>query len=189
MIGYIKGRVILRGEDFLIVESGDVGYKVFVSEKTLGKTNTGKSQIKLFIWPHLKRTTIELYGCPTQKEFNVFQELESMTGIGPKTALSLASFGSLEKLKKAIETKDDRIREIKGIGQKRLQRLMLELTGKIAGLKEKKRVSFEDDEAFQGLLGLGFSKKMARTALLKVSKRVKDPKERIEDALKILGKK
>lgn len=189
MIGYIKGKIILKGEDFLIVESNGVGYKVFVSQEALKKAGKSQSQIEVFVWPYLKRTTIELYGCLTQKEFEVFEVLEGMVGIGPKTALSLAAFGSLKNLKTAIEKKDANIKEIKGVGPKRLKRLMVELTGKIGDFQKKKKAFPQDNEVLQGLLGLGFSKKAVRSALSQISNKVKDPEQQLQEALKILARK
>ena len=188
MIGYLKGEILLKDKDFLIVNVNGVGYKVFVSEYALEKTLKNKSEIELFVFLYLKRETIELYGCSTQKEFELFQILEKMAGIGPKTALSLACFGSLAELKKAIEKKDTEQHKLfKGIGGKRLQRLSLELTGKIQGSEKK---DFEEkDEAFQALLALGFSGNAVKIALSQVPKSVKNTQERIRMGLKLMGRK
>lgn len=187
MIGYIQGKILQKGEDFLIVEAGGIGYKVFVSEKTLEKIPKKQTKVELFVWPYLKRTTIELYGCLTQKEFDIFEALEGLPGIGPRTALSLASFGSLQELKRAIKKGDTNLTRIKGIGKKRLQRLMLELTGKLENFKRED--PSEKDEVLQALLFLGFSKKEAKVALSEVSKNIENTQERLREALKILGKK
>lgn len=170
----------------MIVDGGGVGYKVFVSKNTL-KLLKKKSEIELFIWPYLKRETIELYGCPSRKEFEIFEALEAMPGIGPKTALALASFGSWEKLKSAIEEKDRHLDQLKGLGKKKLQRLTLELGTKIGDLKKK--TSFEKDEVLEALVALGFSRQSASSALFKVSKNIKEPDERIRQALKLLGQR
>ena len=188
MIGYLKGEILLKHKDFLIVNVNGVGYKVFVSECSLEKTLKNKSEIELFVFPYLKRETIELYGCLTQKEFELFQLLEKMAGIGPKTALSLASFGSLADLKKAIEKEGAAQHKLfKGIGRKRLQRLSLELTGKVQDLKKKDFPT--EDEAFQALLALGFPGSAVKIALSHVPKSIKNTKERIKMGLKFLGRK
>jgi len=186
MIGYLKGKILLKGEDFLIVDVSGVGYKIFVSERTIKKFISGKKTLEFFVWPYLKRETIELYGCLTQKEFAVFEILEAMPGIGPKTALSLASFGSLEKLEKAIEQEDKELFEIRGIGKKRLQRLGIELTGKIKSFQKKK--FSEKDETLTYLISLGFSKNQAQEALNQVPKQIKQTEQRVKQALKVLGR-
>lgn len=187
MLGYLKGKILLKGDDFMIVNVNDVGYKLLVSEKTLKKMSKKDTVAEFFVWPYLKRETIELYACPTRDEFEVFEVLEKMPGIGPKTALSLASVGSLKKLKRVIEQDDkDVLDQIKGMGEKRLRRLALELTGKIKS--EKPKSSLLKDEALEALMSLGFSRKVAQEALVAISKKTKDTEERIKQALKILGK-
>lgn len=188
MIGYLKGKILLKSKGFVIVDVNGVGYKVFVSEYALEKTLKNKSETELFVFPYLKRETIELYGCPTQKEFELFQVLEKMAGIGPKTALSLASFGSLAELKKVIEGENaEQHKLLKGIGRKRLQRLSLELTGKIQGLEKKDFAT--KDKAFQALSALGFPGNAAKIALSQIPKSVKNTQERIRMGLKLLGGK
>jgi len=187
MIGYLKGKILFKGKDFLIVEVNQIGYKVFVSRATLSGLADHQGEVEFFVWPHLKRETIELYGCPNQKEFTLFTLLEALPGIGPKTALSLASIGSLEKLKKAIEKEDDEfLASIRGIGKKRRQRLLLELTGKLREIGDQK--PFQRDESLEALVALGFSKQKAKQALLMVPKEIKETGERVTRALKILGR-
>ena len=184
MFGYLKGKIVLKGKNFLIVETGGVGYKVFLSKEALKRIKE-KDTIEVFVRLCLKRETIELYGCLDQKEFELFEFLEKMPGIGPKTALPLASIGSLEELKKAVDKKDDKLfKSVKGMGLKRRQRLILELTGQLKDLK--KGSSFEQDEAFKALLALGFPKKAAAEALLEVPEEIKETQQRVQEALKIL---
>ena len=187
MISFLEGKVIFKGKDFVILNVGGVGYKVFLAKSTLEKISTKKSPLKLFTFCYLQRTTIELYGFLSFKELELFEILEVIPGIGPKTALALASFGSLEKLKKAIKTKDEKLfSQIKGIGKKKIQRLILELTGKFEEL-EKSRSLTDKDEALEALLALGFSKNVAKMALSQVSKKIKDPEKRVKEALRVLG--
>ena len=188
MISYLEGKVIFKGKDFLILNVNGVGYKIFLAEKALQKIERAKPPCKLFIFLYLKRTTIELYGLLSPEELKLFETLEAIAGIGPKTALSLASFGTLEDLKKAIKEKDSKLfSQIRGMGKKRTQRLILELTDSFEELEKKD--SSKEDEVFKGLCSLGFSKKAVRVALSKVAKDIEDPKGRIKEALKFLGKR
>jgi len=184
MIAYLKGKILLKGKDFLIIRPNGVGYKVFVSGRTFEKAEE-LLEIELFIFTYLKRETIDLYGCSTQGEFELFEFFEKMPGIGPKTAIQLAGFGSVEELKKTIENKKTSP-YLKGIGKKRLQRLLLELTGKIREIN-KEEMPEEKKEALTALIGLGFSKNNAQKALSKISLETKDPQKMVESALKILG--
>lgn len=188
MISYLEGKVVFKGRDFAILNVNGVGYKIFLAEKALKKIAKGKPLCRLFIFLCLKRTTIELYGFLSPEEMKLFEILEAIAGIGPKTALSLASFGTLEDLKKAIKEKDSKLfSQIRGMGKKRTQRLILELTDSFEEIEKKDFP--KEDEVFKGLCSLGFSKEAARTALSKVAKDIEDPKERIKEALKFLGKR
>ena len=185
MIQYLKGKIELKEEKFLVVEVAGLGYKVFCSPATLQKLSAGK-EVKLFTHLHLKETAIELYGFLAQEELGLFEVLNEISGIGPKTAMMLASLGSLQKLKEIIE-KRELPAEIKGIGNKRMQKILLELTGKIGEIG-KKPVSTRVDEAVQSLVSLGFSRSQAKEALARIPGETQNPEGRIKEALRILGR-
>jgi Holliday junction resolvasome RuvABC DNA-binding subunit len=96
--------------------------------------------------------------------------------VGPKSAIDLSFVDSLEELKSLIEKG-----EIKGIGEKKLQKILLEITGKVKSINNK-----IDDDALSGLISLGFKKSQAQEALKKVSKEIEDTEQRIKEALKLL---
>jgi len=183
MISYLQGKIVLKEKDFLILDVNGVGYKVFLAGDSLKRIPKIDSFLKLFTFPYLKRETFELYGFLNFEELKLFEILDEIPGVGPKTALVLASFGSLKNLEKAIEKDDKRLQKI---GIKKRQRLFLELTGKI---KELKKEISKKDEVFEALLALGFSKNRVISALSRVSRKIREPKERIKEALKILGKR
>src|SRR3989344_4146278 len=155
MIHYLKGKTEFKGEKFLVVEATGVGYKIFCSPNTLKNIPEGE-EAKIFTHLHLKEDAAELYGFLTLEELGLFETLNEISGIGPKTAMMLASLGSLEKLKEIME-KGKLPAEIKGIGQKRMQKILLELTGKIKELGPASGFS-ETDEALDALVSLGFPK-------------------------------
>ncbi|MBL7156319.1 MAG: Holliday junction branch migration protein RuvA [Candidatus Pacebacteria bacterium] len=182
MIGYLKGKIQIKGKDYVVVNVNGVGYKLFVSNNVIKTKKQDNMETEFFVWPHLKRETIELYGCSTQQEFETFQALEKLRGIGPKTALCLAGFGSLEKIKKAIEAEDKEFLSMtKGIGKKRLQRLGLELTGKIKIINKQDET--EEGEDVEALISLGFTKKHAKDVLSKIPKNIIGVEERVKQAL------
>ena len=184
MIHYLKGKIELRGEKFVIVGVGGLGFKVFCSPATLRNIPEGEATIYTRLYP--KEGAIELYGFLTQEELGLFEVLNEISGIGPKTAMMLASLGSLQKLKEIIE-KRELPPEIKGIGNKRMQKILLELTGKIGEIG-KKPASIREDEALQSLVSLGFSRQLAEGALTRIPKEIEDTERRIKEALKILGR-
>ena len=152
MINYLKGKIEFKGEKFLAIETAGIGYKVFCAPGALKKIIEGE-EIKLFTHLHLKEDAVELYGFLSREELGLFEILNEISGIGPKTAMMLASLGSLEKLKEIME-KGKLPPEIKGIGQKRMQKILLELTGKIHELNN--HGSQETSEAVDALIALGF---------------------------------
>jgi Holliday junction DNA helicase RuvA len=130
---------------------------------------------------------MDLYGFLDYKELEFFEILDSIRGVGPKAALEISSLGSLEDIKDKILAKENIFESIPGIGKKKAMTIILELTGRIKDLpKEKKTIPV--DEAEEGLISLGFSREKAKQALVKVPEDIKNPEERIKQALRVLGK-
>lgn len=188
MISYLNGKVILKKDKFIILDVGNVGYKVFLSRQALPKLAEGAESAKIFCFHNVKEDASDLYGFLTYDELEFFEALMDIRGVGPKAALEISSLGSLEKIKDRILAQDEKIfAGIPGIGTKKAMTIILELTGKIKlldGLKHKGAV----DPAEDGLMRLGFSKQQAKESLGQVSPEIKNEEERIKAALKILGK-
>src|ERR1035437_7112371 len=132
MISYLNGKIILKKDKFIILEVAGVGYKVFVSAQTLLKLSEIDNTIKLF----------------TFEELEFFETLMDIRGVGPKSALDIAALGSLDKIKDRILKQDEKIFEgIPGIGSKKAMTIILELTGKIKMLGQKKAGSADEAES------------------------------------------
>lgn len=195
MIGYLNGKIILKRDRFIILEVNSIGYKVFLSQQNLFKlpayaeATAGKPEInsvKLFIYHDIKEDKSDLYGFFTYDEMDFFETLMDIRGVGPKAALEISAVGPLEKIKDKILRQDENVfAGIPGIGSKKAMTIILELTGKIKMLGQKKESA---DEAENALVQLGFTKQQAKDALSKVPANVKNSEERIKQALKILGK-
>jgi Holliday junction DNA helicase RuvA len=187
MISYIKGKILIKKQKFLIIERQGIGYKIFVSEKTLEKIKQGEEK-EFFTFFVLRKEKLELYGFLTPEELTVFETVEKISGIGPKGAMLVASLGTIGQLKKAVEVHNFKyFSKIKGIGRKKVQKIILELGG---SLKEfNKSLIEKDDEALRGLLSLGFSSKEAKEALGKVSDDIKEPEKRIQKALQFFARR
>lgn len=184
MIYSLAGKITYKDNKSLILENQGVGYRVFCSPGTIKNIFNG-AELKIFTHLHLKEDVIELYGFLSDAELELFNVLNSISGIGPKTAMMLASLGPLEKLKEIMES-GKLPPEIKGIGQKKMQKALLELTGKIKEL-EKPSPADSADGVLDALVSLGFSKQKSQDALGKVPKDL--PKEeKIKIAIKILGR-
>lgn len=187
MIFYLQGRITFIAQDFVVLDIGGVGYKIFLSKKSIFRLAKNKNKAKFFISLYLRQNRIELYGFLSQAELELFEILNDISGIGPKTALTLAEFGSLEKLKTAIETNQLRPEAIKGIGKKKLQKIMLEITGKIKELSFAKSID-DKDEALQALISLGIPKKHAKQVLNQLPQNIVDNAQKIKEALKIISR-
>jgi Holliday junction DNA helicase RuvA len=186
MISYLEGKIILKRDKFIILEVNSVGYKVFLSRQSLLRLPEIGSSIKLFTYQNVKEEVLDLYGFLAYEGLEFFETLMDIRGVGPKSALDISDLGSLDKIKERILRQDEKIFEgIPGIGSKKAMTIILELTGKIKMLGNKKDSA---DEAESALMQLGFSKQQAKEALTNVPSTIKNSEERIKIALKSLGK-
>jgi Holliday junction DNA helicase RuvA len=186
MISYLKGRIILKKEKFVILETNGVGYKVFLSQKSLNSIEEEKN-LEIFCYLNVKENALELYGFLNFEEMELFEVLNNIPGVGPKIALEISSFGSLKKLKEVIDKENDNVfKGISGIGRKKTQAIILELSGKIKEMEKKEKTI--DNEAEMALVNLGFNRQKVKEALSKIPQEIKDAEEKIKEALKILGK-
>ena len=176
--------MVYKDDRSLVLENQGIGFRVFVSPDTLKKISQTE-EVRIFTHFHLREELAELYGFLTPKELELFEVLNDISGVGPKTALMLASLGSLEKLKDVME-KGELPSEIKGIGKKRAQKILLELTGKIKEIK-KPIDTDEIDGTLDVLISLGFSRQRAKEALSEIPADL-NQEERVKRALKALGR-
>jgi Holliday junction DNA helicase RuvA len=203
MIGSIRGKIILKTEKFLIVETGGVGYKINISPDTLSKTQTPnqsklgsgqetKNEIFLFIHTHVREDILDLYGFLNREELEFFEMLINVSGIGPKGALAILGIASIATLEKAIGTGDiSYLTKISGIGKKTAEKIIIELRDKITDESKNKQsgASLRDElDALEALKSLGYSQNEARDALKKVTPDA-NTNTKIREALKILGNK
>jgi Holliday junction DNA helicase RuvA len=183
MISFIRGKIKIKNENFVIIENNDIGFKIFVSPKTLEKINLGEI-VEFFIFFAIRNEKPELYGLLTEEELKIFEIIEKISGIGPKGAMLIASLGTFEELKRAVENQDfGFFSKIKGIGKKKIQKIILELGGTLRKLEEKDP-SDESDEALKSLMALGFSMKESKKALEGIPDDIKDTSQRVQQALR-----
>lgn len=188
MIGSIKGKIILKTEKFILVETNGVGYKVNVSPEILTKTQKKEDEIFLFIHTHVREDALDLYGFLDQKELEFFEMLLNVSGIGPRSALAILGITTIETLRKAINTGDTSyLTKISGIGRKTAEKIIIELRDKMG--KELSGSSLQVElDALEALKSLGYSQGEAREALKKVTPD-SNTNTKIKEALKILSNK
>jgi len=188
MIGSIKGKIVLKTDKYLIVETSGVGYKISVSPDTLSNTKKTEEEIFLWIHTHVREDAFDLYGFLDREELEFFEMLINVSGIGPKGALSILGITSIETLRKAISIGDTSyLTKISGIGRKTAEKIVIELRDKVGKELEGSSLQVELD-ALEALKSLGYSAIEAREALKKVSPNT-NTNTKIKEALKILGGK
>ena len=186
MISYLSGKIIIKKEKFIIIDVNGIGYKVFLSSEKINLVEKGK-KTDFFCYSKIRNDGSDLYGFLTIEELEFFEFLMGVSGIGPKAGLEISSLGSLEKLKKAIENDDEKILEKLFLaGKKKAQAIIFEISRKI---KTNEIVKKEDEEAIQALLKLGFKRKEIKETLAKIESSNLKSEDKIEKALKLLGKK
>jgi len=191
MISYIEGRVIFKGDRFLVIEANSIGYRVFVGPDVLRKT---KKEEKIKLWTHLyvREDSMELYGFLEYAELDFFEILIQISGIGPKSALGVLSVAPLDVLKRAIASGETSyLTQVSGIGKKIAEKIILELKdkmGKVGFGAEENVFLKEEEDVLRALRALGYSYSEAREAIKQLSPNIIGTQERIKEALKILSK-
>jgi len=192
MISFLQGKIILKKENFIILEVSGVGYELFLSARSLERIPEIGQNLKFFCYLDVGERSLKLYGFLNYDELELFKLLRNISGIGPKVALEISSIGPPEKIKKEIKTGNEKIFEgIPGIGPKKVKKIILELSGKLkdfASIPKEEKDDLSRDESFSALVNLGFSKERIRKALSQIPKEIKTPEEKIKEALKILGR-
>ncbi|MCD6390471.1 MAG: Holliday junction branch migration protein RuvA [Dehalococcoidia bacterium] len=171
MIATLEGILEYRGTDSIILNVGGIGFQVYVPGSTLSQLGAVKGKISLYTHLHLREDNVSLYGFASGEELALFQNLISVSGIGPKAALGLLSALKPEQLIMAISSGNiDLISQVPGIGKKIASRLVVELRGKLE--KEWKDVALplgqESADTIAALTGLGYSLTEATNAVSKL---------------------
>lgn len=173
MFYYIKGTLALKGENFAVVDAGGVGYKIYTSANALGKLGEAGRTVQLFTHLYVKEDIQDLYGFPTNEELSMFLQLISVSGVGPKAALSILSVTTPERFALAVMSNDKKtITQAAGVGPKLAERVILELRDKIKTSDALPRDIAQTDfdagavsEAVSALTVLGYSPEEAAKAV------------------------
>lgn len=191
MIGYLKGKILMRGDRFIILDAGGIGHKIFVTPEILKKAR-GKEEFSLWTHLHVRETALELYGFMEYAELELFELLINISGIGPKSALGIIGIAPLDTLKQAISAGETTyLTKVSGIGRKTAEKIVIELREKLGDaefMEGGAGILKESQDVLQALQSLGYSLREAREALKQVPKEIEGTNNRIKHALKMLGK-
>lgn len=198
MIAYLKGRVLAVTAESAIIENNGIGYEVFCSGGAFAAVQSHPGDVELFTYLQVKEDGLTLFGFVSLAEKQIFLDLISVSGVGPKLGITILNGMSADDVARSIATADvTKLSRIKGLGKKTAEKIVLELHGKIsasellsADLTSGKTVKSApmsglnalEEDAVSALMGLGFNRNESQNA-------VKAARERgaqsVEDVIRI----
>lgn len=206
MLAYIKGELVIKAREYIVIDVGGLGYKVFMSEIAMQDLGNIGDIIKVHTYYRVMEDDISIFGFNTAEELRLFEFLISVSGVGAKTAITM--LGSIEPSDFAIAIISDDINTLKklpGIGTKTAQRIVLELkdklkkeqqieelnisTNKATDIKKVIEKDSKLEEAMSALQVLGYNSKEIESALDRIDKDNLSLEELIKVGLKELAKK
>lgn len=185
MISYLKGKILQKTAQYLILENAGIGYKVLVSPEIL--EHTLGSEVELYIHHKSSDDGQTLFGMSDFNGLLFFELLITVTGVGPKMALTIISSSKLDILEQAIINQDiDIFTKMGGVGKKTAERIILELRNKMSsGILAQ--TSGPSSDLYDALVSLGYNPREVREAVTKVDSS-QDISQQIKEALKLIGK-
>ena len=200
MIAYIKGILEIKTSDYVVIDVGGLGYKVYMSLTSIEKLGNIGEAVKVYTYYRVKEDDISIFGFNTNEELRMFELLLSVSGVGAKTALTMIAVTEPSEFAIAIISDDiSYLTQIPGIGAKSAQRIILELKDKLKkenAITQTKNVKIKAavvdnnkvEEAMSALQVLGYNKKEIEKAFMKLDKKELSTEELIRKGLGILSK-
>jgi holliday junction DNA helicase RuvA len=164
VIAAVRGEVMVRRADHVVIDAGGVGYRLTVSAETLKAVPATGREAFLHAELVAREDSLSLFGFASEEERDLFGQLVSVSGVGPKVAISVLSGGPARELLRAIAAGDaKRFQAAPGIGKRTAERIIVELREKVAGaLEEEVSLAASEDGdpralARDGLVNLGYA--------------------------------
>ena len=188
MISHLNGTIIYKTDKLLIVDVGGVGYRVYGTTELISKAKENET-VKVWTYLAVRENAMDLYGFVNKEELDFFELLNTISGIGPKTAIGILNVANVASLRRAISTGETaHLTKVSGLGKKMADKIVLELKGKLGSYEEIALGLKEEIDALEALKSLGYSHKEAREALQEIDKAITTTSGRVKAALKHLGK-
>ena len=171
MIAHLRGKLIARHPNQAIVETGGVGYDITISVPTFSDLPQTGSEVALYIHTHVREDQLALYGFLRSEEKQLFEKLITVSGIGPKLAITILSGMPADDMVNAIRGNDvARLTKIPGIGKKTAERMTLELRDKLPAMGEQAAAAVAalspvQDDVLSALVNLGYQRPAAEKVL------------------------
>lgn len=199
MFAYIKGSLEMKFKDYIVIDVGGLGYKVFMAENAINSIGEIGEIVKVFTYYRVREDDVSIFGFKTQEELRMFELLLSVSGVGAKSALVMLS--CIEPSEFAIAVISNNVKlltQIPGVGPKSAQRIILELKDKLKAeqneeqVEESKiksaKVSENVQEAISGLMVLGYSRKDIEKAFEHLTVETLSVEDLIKKGLILLSK-
>lgn len=163
MISYLKGTLLRKRDQQVILETSGVGYLVHINASSLERLPEEGKEIEFFIYTAVRDDAIVLYGFEREQELQFFQKLIQVSGVGAKTALAILNHPIDETMNAILTENEAFLSSIPGIGKKLAARIILELKGKLdldlpSVLSSKTGKNHAFEEAVSALLNLGYQR-------------------------------
>ena len=176
MIAHLRGNLLAKHPNQIIVETGGVGYELTISIPTFSDLPEAGADVSLHVYTHVREDLIALYGFLRSSEKLLFEKLITVSGIGPKLAITILSGMAADDMARAIRGNDiARLTRIPGIGRKTAERMVLELRDKLpeAGVAPApiSTHSAVEEDVLSALVNLGYQRAAAEKALSAVAKK------------------
>lgn len=195
MIASLRGKLLAKHPNQAIVETGGVGYDVAITVPTFSELPATGNDVLLHIHTHVREDVIALYGFLKAAEKKLFERLITVSGIGPKLAITILSGMPAEEMMGALRSNDvARLTRIPGIGKKTAERMVLELRDKLpaAGTETASMTALSavEEDVLSALVNLGYQRGLVEKALSTVSKSGRNGgfEAMFRDALGVLSK-
>lgn len=186
MIRMVRGTVIARSKDALVIDVGGIGVKVSVTEAIALESDLG-STVTLHTYLQVREDALNLYGFASEDELSMFELLLGVSGVGPKVALATLGVLSPDALRMAVAGEEPAlIARVPGVGKRTAEKIVLELRDKLkqaVGIQALASATDIDSEVIEALIALGYSVVEAQRAVQKVPKDAVGVEERLRLAL------
>jgi Holliday junction DNA helicase RuvA len=176
MIAHLRGKLLTKHPNQAVVETGGVGYDVNISIPTFSELPAAGSEVALHVHTHVREDQIALYGFRHSAEKQLFEKLITVSGIGPKLAITILSGMPAEEMVAAIRGNDlARLTRVPGVGKKTAERMVLELRDKLSAEKPGEAtapiaLSETEQDVLSALVNLGYQRTAAEKAMASVTK-------------------
>jgi Holliday junction DNA helicase RuvA len=190
MISYLEGKVIEKTTEHITLNVGGVGYLVYSTPEIIQEAQESK---EIAVWTYLsvRENALDLYGFKNKQEIEIFKLLMTISGVGPKSALSILSATTIETLISGIQSNDPAyLSKTSGIGKKTAEKIVVSLKDKIGSTEfgqSENNSQNHNVTAIDALVALGYSERESREVVNKI-KDLDNPEEIIKKALKDLAR-